>query len=221
MAAILEDVSKTFALGGSSIRALKKINLKVERGEFLALVGPSGSGKTTLLNILGCIERPSSGRVVINGAEATVRSSDEMAELRGRHLGYVFQAFNLLPALSAVENVEFPLRRLPLSLREKRSKALTALREVGLEALAAHKPSQMSGGQRQRVAVARALAAAPVLVLADEPTANLDQATGIEIVALMKGINRRLGTTFIFSTHDPKIVAQADRVVKLADGEIW
>ena len=214
----VERVCKTFRLGETTIAALKEIDLSIAQGEFLAVVGPSGSGKSTLLNLIGCIEKPDSGRIFIEGSDVTSRPLDELAVLRARRIGYIFQTFNLLPVLTVTENVEYPLWLRGLSGDERRRKALEALVQVGLERFSAHKPRELSGGQRQRVAVARALVGQPALILADEPTANLDHRTGLEIIELMKDLNASTGTTFLFSTHDPKIMAEASRVVQMADG---
>ncbi len=216
----IEKVTKDFQLGRNTIRALRDINLSVEEGEFMAIAGPSGSGKSTLLNLIGCIERPTSGVVKLGGADVTRLSSNELAEVRARKLGFIFQTFNLLPVLTVSENIEFPLHLKGMSGGQKRDLVARAVREVGLENFSARKPAELSGGQRQRVAIARALVGAPSIILADEPTANLDHRTGAEILTLMQGINKRLGTTFIFSTHDSKIMSMAGRVVELMDGEI-
>ncbi len=216
----VKRVEKTFKLGATVIHALKGVELSVEKGEFLAISGPSGSGKSTLLNLIGCIERPTSGLVTVDGQEVASLSPDELAEVRANKIGFIFQTFNLLAVLTAAENIEFPLCIKKIDGSRKSEMVKDVLREVGLERFASHKPSELSGGQRQRVAIARALAGSPRIILADEPTANLDQKTGAGILGLMKGINRKFGTTFIFSTHDRKIMAMADRVVELRDGEI-
>jgi putative ABC transport system ATP-binding protein len=217
----LEHVYKDYRLGEQTIPALKDINLAIEAGVFLALAGPSGSGKTTLLNLIGCIDTPSRGTIFIRGADVGGKSSDELADFRARSIGFVFQTFNLLPVLSARENVEYPLlqrKDLTRTQREKRTRHF--LDVVGLSRFAEHRPNQLSGGQRQRVAIARALVIHPVIVLADEPTANLDHATGEGILQLMRAINRKFGTTFIFSTHDRRVMRMADRLVKIDDGMI-
>ena len=192
----------------------------MEKGEFIALAGPSGSGKTTALNIIGCIDKPTTGKVFIDDVETSVLSSDALADIRAGKIGFIFQNFNLLPVLNALENVEYPLLNKRISSREKAEKAREALESVGLAAYAHHRPQELSGGQQQRVAIARAIVGEPLLILADEPTANLDHATGIEILHLMKKINQARNTTFIFSTHDQKIMERADRLVKLWDGEL-
>jgi putative ABC transport system ATP-binding protein len=216
-----EGLTKEYPLGKQRVKALKGVDLAVINGEFLAIAGPSGSGKSTLLNLIGCIDVPSAGRVFIKGEEVTGKGPDELADLRARTIGFIFQSFNLLPVLSAAENVEYPLLNRPdVDKAGRRERVAHYLERVGLSGFAAHRPAELSGGQRQRVAIARALAIHPDIVLADEPTANLDHRTGEDILALMKEINRSEGTTFIFSTHDPKVMAIADRVVRVSDGEL-
>lgn len=216
----VKNVFKTFLLGGNSLAALGGVSLEVEAGEFLAIAGPSGSGKSTLLNLIGCIEKPDSGQIVVDGADVSTRSLDALAAIRSRKIGYIFQTFNLLSVLTVAENIEYPLFLLGLPGKERRQRVGRFLGEVGLERFSEHRPRELSGGQRQRVAIARALVGGPALVLADEPTANLDHKTGLEIIALMKELNKKLGTTFIFSTHDPKIISAAGRTVNLSYGVI-
>lgn len=217
----VEGVSKSYALGKQTVVALHDVSLSVAKGEFLALAGPSGSGKSTLLNMIGCIDAPTTGSIRILGQDVAGRSSDELADLRLNTLGFVFQTFNLLPVLSAWENVEYPLLQHKAVDKAERVKRVEHyLNIVGLERHAHHRPNELSGGQRQRVAIARALATRPRIVLADEPTANLDHATGEGILKLMKQLNHEEGTTFIFSTHDRRVMEMADRVVELADGRI-
>ena len=217
----IEHVSKDFQLGEQTVHALHDITLAVEPGVFLAISGPSGSGKTTLLNLIGCIDKPTSGKIYINDQDVSSRSANELADLRSRSIGFIFQTFNLLPVLSAAENVEYPLLRRPdLTPKDRKRRVDYFLDIVGLSKYANNRPNQLSGGQRQRVAIARALAVKPAIVLADEPTANLDKATGREILKLMKQINRHLKTTFIFSTHDQKVIDHADRLVQMEDGSI-
>lgn len=217
----VEHVCKDYLLGGQKVQALKDISLAIEPGVFMAIAGPSGSGKTTLLNLIGCIDTPSSGKIYINDQDVTDRTPDQLADLRARTIGFIFQTFNLLPVLSAAENVEYPLlQRSDVSALERKRRAAYFLDVVGLSKYADHRPNQLSGGQRQRVAIARALAIQPSIVLADEPTANLDRVTGQEILFLMKEINRHLNTTFIFSTHDRRVMAMADRLIKVEDGTI-
>jgi putative ABC transport system ATP-binding protein len=214
-------VYKNYLLGEQKVPALKDITLAVEAGVFLAIAGPSGSGKTTLLNLIGCIDTPTQGKIYINGQDVSGKTPNELADLRARTIGFIFQTFNLLPVLTAAENVEYPLLQRPDVDKAGRKKRVDYfLGIVGLTPYAHHRPNQLSGGQRQRVAIARALAIRPSIVLADEPTANLDRATGKEILKLMKSINRKLGTTFIFSTHDRRVMAMADRLVRVDDGEI-
>jgi putative ABC transport system ATP-binding protein len=213
------DVTKEYDLGRTKVPALRGVSLSVDPGEFMAVAGPSGSGKSTLLNIVGCLDHPSSGRVLVGGQDVAALGDDALSDLRARTIGFIFQTFNLIPVLSALENVEFPLL-FRGGARSGQSRALEALEAVGLKDFARHRPDELSGGQRQRVAVARALVTDPAIVLADEPTANLDSETGETIIDLMLDINRRAGTTFIFSTHDPKVMAHAQRVVRLSDGRI-
>ena len=217
----LEHVFKEYALGEQSVQALRDISLNVENGAFLAIAGPSGSGKSTLLNLIGCIDTPSRGKIFIEGQDISGQTPDELSELRARTIGFIFQTFNLFPVLSAQENVEYPLLQFrELSGTERRSRVSEYLSIVGLSKFANHRPNQLSGGQRQRVAIARALATQPKLVLADEPTANLDHKTGEGILQLMKDINDSLKTAFIFSTHDRRVMEMANRLVRIEDGEI-
>jgi len=217
----VEKVSKEYRLGQQTVHALDNVSLQVEAGVFLAIAGTSGSGKSTLLNLIGCIDTPTRGRIEIDGHDVSNRTPDQLASLRARTIGFIFQTFNLMPVLSAAENVEYPLLQLnELSRHERRERVEEFLAMVGLKRYARHRPNQLSGGQRQRVAIARALATRPRIVLADEPTANLDHKTGEGILTLMKEINRRMQTTFIFSTHDRKVMAKADRLVTIEDGRI-
>lgn len=217
----VEGVTKQYQLGNQTVVALHDITLSFDEGVFLAIAGPSGSGKTTLLNIIGCIDTPTTGKIFIDDADVTGRSADALADLRARTTGFIFQSFNLFPVLTAAENVEYPLLNLPEISREERQRRVKKfLGVVGLERFADHKPNQLSGGQRQRVAIARALAIKPRIVLADEPTANLDRKTGESILSLMKDINRHYGTTFIFSTHDRRVMAMADRLIRIEDGQV-
>lgn len=216
-----ENVSKDYILGEQIVQALRDITLSIASGAFLAIAGPSGSGKSTLLNLIGCIDTPTHGKLFINGQDITGRTPDELSGLRARTIGFIFQTFNLFPVLSAEENVEYPLLQFKeLNAAERRSRVAEYLDIVGLSRFAAHRPNQLSGGQRQRVAIARALATHPKIILADEPTANLDHATGESILGLMKDINGKLGTTFIFSTHDARVMAIADSVTYIEDGQI-
>jgi putative ABC transport system ATP-binding protein len=217
----MEQVSKQYLLGEHTLIALDEITLCIQEGVFLAVAGPSGSGKSTLLNLIGCIDTPTRGRLRVAGHDITGRSSDELAVLRARNIGFVFQTFNLFPVLTAAENVEFPLLQMEeLGKAERKERVAHFLDIVQLSKFARHRPNQLSGGQRQRVAIARALVTQPDIVLADEPTANLDHKTGEGILALMRDLNRRFGTTFIFSTHDQKVINAADRLVGIEDGRI-
>jgi len=214
----VRQATKQFWLDRTTVPALRGVDLMVEAGEFLAIAGPSGSGKTTLLNLIGCIESPTSGTIRINGKDTGGLSSDALADIRATSIGFVFQHFNLLPVLTALENVEYPLTNLPLAPSERQRRAQAALESVGLASVARHRPLELSGGQRQRVAIARAMVTEPSVILADEPTANLDRRTGQDILALMKDLNARRRTTFIFSTHDPNVMQMANRLVYLSDG---
>jgi putative ABC transport system ATP-binding protein len=217
----IDQVSKFYTLGTQQVQALHNVSLTVEEGDFLALAGPSGSGKSTLLNLIGCIDIPSSGSVYINGQAVTGYTPDQLADLRAHTIGFIFQTFNLLPVLSAEENIEYPLLQFKeVSKLERRERVQHYLNIVGLEKFAHHRPNELSGGQRQRVAIARALATKPKVVLADEPTANLDQKTGASILELMRRVNRIQRTTFVFSTHDLTVMRMANRVVHMKDGEI-
>jgi putative ABC transport system ATP-binding protein len=217
----VENVSKIYQLCKTEVPALRGVSLEIGRGEFLSIAGPSGSGKTTLLNMVGCVDTPTSGRVVVDGQDTKDLSERALTDLRLHRIGFIFQTFNLVQVLSVHQNVEFPLLLQGGLTRKERSRRVASLLEaVGLAAHARHRPSELSGGQRQRVAVARALVTNPPLVLADEPTANLDSQTGGTIIDLMKDMNARDGTTFIFSTHDPKVMAHATAVIRIADGLI-
>jgi len=214
----VKDVSKQYAFGKQTLMALKHITLSVLRGEFLALAGPSGSGKSTLLNLIGCIDTPTSGNLYIEGQKTSQQTPDQLANLRAMKIGFIFQTFNLLPVLSAFENVEYPLLRVSMDKIKRRELVSNYLELVGVNEFARHRPNQLSGGQRQRVAIARALITRPSIVLADEPTANLDHKTGESILELMQRINENMGTTFIFSTHDPRVMEMAGRIIRLDDG---
>ena len=217
----IENVSKQYRLGRQWVPALSSVTLAIEDGVFLAIAGPSGSGKSPLLNLIGCIDTPTRGRIFIDGTDVSGRSPDELADLRARTIGFVFQTFNLLPVLSAEENVQYPLLQFrELGRDERRERVAAMLALVGLETHAKHRPNELSGGQRQRVAIARALVTRPRIILADEPTANLDSRTGDGILDLMKEINRAYNTTFVFSTHDKKVIAKADRLVRIEDGRV-
>lgn len=216
----MEGVKRTYKLGKTEVHALRGVDLSVEKGEFLSIVGPSGSGKTTLLNMIGCLDEPTSGEVSINNRNTTHLKDREATALRLDTIGFIFQTFNLIPVLSAYENVEFPLilqKRGPVERKERVNKVLE---EVGLSEHAKHKPDELSGGQRQRVAIARALVSDPQIILADEPTANLDSETSQVIVELMLKINKEEKATFIFSTHNPQVMRHASRKVVLVDGKV-
>jgi len=216
----VEDVSKEYAFGKQKLQALKNVSLAVEKSEFLAIAGPSGSGKSTLLNLIGCIDTPTRGGIYIGDQKASEKTPDQLADLRAKKIGFIFQTFNLLPVLSAFENVEYPLLRFRFDKQRRRERVSRYLELVGVNEYAKHRPNQLSGGQRQRVAIARALITRPSIVLADEPTANLDHKTGGNILELMRRINQEKGTTFIFSTHDPRVMEMAGRLVRLDDGEV-
>jgi len=217
----LQHVIKEYRLGDHMVRALDDVSLTVDAGAFLAIAGPSGSGKSTVLNIIGCIDTATSGRVTVAGNDVSGQTPDQLASLRARTIGFIFQTFNLLPVLSAEENVEYPLLQMSeIGRKERRERVQQMLDVVNLSKFAKHRPNQLSGGQRQRVAIARALVTHPAMVLADEPTANLDHKTGEGILTLMRDINRHLKTTFIFSTHDKKVIDSADRLIGIEDGRI-
>lgn len=228
----VESVCRTFPLNhdpsrfGShhemrgSVNALMDINLRVERGEFLAISGPSGSGKTTLLNMIGCIDKPTSGRIVVAGVDTDGLSASAAATVRREQIGFVFQSFNLIPVFTAAENVEYPLLLRKMDSRERQRRVIEALESVGLAARANHRPDLLSGGERQRVAVARAIVHRPSLILADEPTANLDTHNATQLIGLMRDLNKRFDLTFIFSTHDGRLLEHTPRIVGLCDGSI-
>jgi putative ABC transport system ATP-binding protein len=217
----IEDVSKSYNLGNQRVEALRSVDLTIDEGDFLAIAGPSGSGKSTLLNLIGCIDIPSSGNVYIAGNRVSDQTPDQLADLRARTIGFIFQTFNLLPVLSAEENVEYPLLQFKdITKRERRERVSHFLNVVGLEKFARHRPNELSGGQRQRVAIARALVTRPKIVLADEPTANLDHKTGASILELMRLVNRIQKTTFVFSTHDASVMRMANKLIHIQDGRI-
>jgi len=215
-----DKVTKEYRTDHTAVRALRGVSLEIRAGEFMAIAGPSGSGKTTLLNLIGCLDVPSTGEIYIAGEAVSGKSRIELATLRRQKLGFVFQTFNLIPVLSAYENVSFALSLLGVDGRELRERTLRALKEVGLAGLEKRKPGELSGGQQQRVAIARALVKEPQILLADEPTANLDSDTGREILDLMAALNQTHGTTFVFSTHDPMVMEFAHRLVMLHDGSV-
>ncbi len=215
----LEQVRKTYTKGDNQVHALAGVDIAIEQGEFLAVVGPSGSGKTTLLNIVGCLDSPSSGRVLYKGESLGAMKEDQLSDYRKQHISFIFQSYNLIPVLTVRENVELPLViERKLSKEAIRAKADEVIASVGLKGLGERYPRELSGGQEQRVAIARALVKEPYIVLADEPTANLDSRTAEEIVDIMRDINRTKGATFIFSTHDPLVQKHARRVLTIRDG---
>ncbi|HZH03542.1 MAG TPA: ABC transporter ATP-binding protein [Myxococcaceae bacterium] len=215
------NVVKEYRLGKVVVPALRGVSLEVTPGEFISVAGPSGSGKTTLLNLIGCVDTATSGTVKVGGQDTGKLSERELTRLRLHTIGFIFQSFNLVSVLTAYQNVEFPLLlQKTLSGAERKARVNGLLERVGLGDHAKHRPNELSGGQRQRVAVARALVTRPKIVLADEPTANLDSVTGQNIIDLMKEMNREDGTTFIFSTHDPKVMSHANAVVRIADGKV-
>jgi putative ABC transport system ATP-binding protein len=218
----LENVRKIYPLGKTEVEALKGVGFEIEKGDFISIAGPSGSGKSTILNMIGCIDTPTSGAVEIDGRATGGLSDKEITKLRHDVIGFIFQSFNLIPVLDIYENIEFPLLlgKQTQNKKEKQEWIDYLIAEVGLTQWKNHRPNELSGGQRQRVAIARALVTKPRIVLADEPTANLDSKTGEAIIELMKKINREMETTFIFSTHDFKIVGIADHVIQLKDGEV-
>ena len=221
VAARLSDVHKKYMVGDVEVPAVRGVTLDIESGAFLSIAGPSGSGKTTVLNLLGALDTPTSGTIKIGNRETGGLSPKELADFRNTHLGFVFQTFNLIPVLTVRENVELPLQLHGIADKDDRHNRISViLGEVGLGELADRRPTELSGGQQQRVAIARALVKDPTLVLADEPTANLDSGTATEIMALMVAMNQKHGTTFVFSTHDPLVMDHATRLIRLHDGQI-
>ena len=217
----LDNVHKTYRLGETEVPALRGATLDLRRGEFTAIVGPSGSGKSTLLNMVGCIDEPDRGAVLVEGRDVAHLSDDERSRLRNEKIGFIFQSLNLVPVLDVYENVELPLlinHRIPVA--ERRDRVMQAIRDVELESFVRHAPDKLSGGQRQRVAIARALVTSPLLVLADEPTANLDSGTTHRIIELLETLNDQRGVTFFFSTHDEKLIGRVARIVHIVDGTI-
>jgi putative ABC transport system ATP-binding protein len=215
----IEDIGRRYVIGAETIHALDSVSIEIYRGEFVALMGPSGSGKSTLMNILGCLDTPSKGRYILNGTDVSNLTDNELAEIRNKEIGFVFQTFNLLPRSSALENVELPLVYAGLKKVAREEKAIQALENVGLGNRMFHKPNELSGGQRQRVAVARALVNTPSIILADEPTGNLDTKTSIEIMGLLEEIHAK-GNTIILVTHEEDIAKHAHRIIRMRDGLI-
>ncbi len=216
----LENIRKSYPLGDGMLEILKGISLEINQGEFVAIMGPSGSGKSTLMNILGCLDKPTSGKYFLDGQEVGNLDSDDLATIRNQKIGFVFQGFNLLSRTSAVENVELPMVYAGISDKERHEKAIQALKNVGLEQRMDHQPNQLSGGQQQRVAIARALVTEAPIIFADEPTGNLDTKTSVEVMDLFTRFNKELGRTIILVTHEEDIALYADRIIKVVDGEI-
>jgi putative ABC transport system ATP-binding protein len=217
---LCEALWKVYRLGDVEVQALRGLNLSINRGEFVAIMGSSGSGKSTLMNILGCLDQPSQGRYWLNGTEVAALTPDQLADIRNRQIGFVFQSFNLIPRTSALENAQLPLFYRGMPLREQRALAAAALARVGLEGREHHYPTQLSGGQQQRVAIARALVASPSLLLADEPTGNLDTESSREIMTILDRLNKEQGLTVILVTHEPDIAAYATREIVIKDGHV-
>jgi putative ABC transport system ATP-binding protein len=216
----IENVTRTYQIGKLETHALRGVSLSINSGEFTALVGPSGSGKTTLLQMIGCLDQPTSGRVSVDGKEVTSLNRNQRADMRKGHIGFIFQFFALIPTLTAYENVEMPLLLNGHSPKERKDRVMELLKAVDLTDRANNRPDQLSGGQQQRIAIARALAPKPALILADEPTANLDTENGKQVMEIMKRLNQETGETFVFATHDPRVINYASRVVTLEDGVI-
>ncbi|WP_316347048.1 ABC transporter ATP-binding protein [Desulfuromonas acetoxidans] len=216
----LSQLCKTYQSGEQQIKAVDHVDLTIEAGEFCVLAGPSGSGKTTLLNLIGCLDEPTSGTICLDGEETSSRSVRELADFRLHNIGFIFQAYNLIPVLTAEENAAFALMLLKIPVEQRRQRVHELFATLGLEGLEKRKPSDLSGGQQQRVAVARAMASSPAVILADEPTANLDSATSAHLLEMMHQLNQEQGTTFVFSSHDPLVINKADRVIELHDGQL-
>jgi len=216
----IENITRTYQIGKLETHALRGVSLSINSGEFTALVGPSGSGKTTLLQMIGCLDQPTSGHVTVDGKEVTSLNRNQRADMRKGHIGFIFQFFALIPTLTAYENVEMPLLLNGHSPKERRDRVMELLKAVDLTDRANNRPDQLSGGQQQRIAIARALAPKPALILADEPTANLDTENGKQVMEIMKKLNQETGETFVFATHDPRVINYASRVVTLEDGVI-
>ena len=216
----IENLTRLYKVGAVETQALRGVNLSIETGEFTALVGPSGSGKTTLLQMIGCLDQPTTGRVFVDGKEVTSLSRNQRADMRKGHIGFIFQFFALIPTLTAYENIEMPLLLNGLNPKERHERVTELLKAVDLADRADNRPDQLSGGQQQRIAIARALATKPALILADEPTANLDTVNGEQVMEIMTRLNQETGVTFVFATHDPRVIKYARRVVTLRDGLI-
>ncbi len=220
MAIQLQSVHKEYQLGKTTVNALSNVSLTIDQGEFVSVVGPSGSGKSTMLNLLGALDRPSSGEVLIDGTNIGIMNDKQLARLRRVNIGFIFQSFNLIPVLSVFSNVEFPLLLMKIKKSERKDRVMSMLEAVGLTDRINHKTEELSGGQRQRVAIARALVTEPRIILSDEPTANLDSKTSTEILDLMQRLNEEKKVTLVYATHDDSIVSRARRVVKILDGAI-
>lgn len=216
----LKDIYKIYKLGDNEVHALDGVSLHIDQHEFVSIIGPSGSGKSTLMNIIGCLDVPTKGQYFLNGKDISKKSDDELAEIRNQTIGFVFQGFNLLPKLNAIENVELPLIYKDISAKERHERAKKALASVGLEGRIYHKPTELSGGQQQRVAIARALVTEAPIILADEPTGNLDSKSGKEVMEIFRSLHEQ-GNTIILITHDSSVAAQAKRVIKIQDGKLF
>jgi len=214
----IEEITKVYSMGDVEVRALRGLSLQIHEGGLMSIMGPSGSGKTTLMNIIGCLDQPTSGRYLLEGTDVARLDDDRLAEIRNRRIGFVFQSFNLLARTTALENVELPL--VYAGERDRKQRAAAALEAVGLEDRLHHRPNELSGGQQQRVAIARALVNSPSIILADEPTGNLDSRAGAEIMAIFQELNSELGVTIVFVTHEPDIAAHTRRIIHLRDGQI-
>jgi len=215
----VQDLRKSYMMGDTLVRALDGVSLAFDEGDYVAIMGPSGSGKSTLLNLLGCIDRPTTGRYLLGGQDVSTLSDNELSDIRSRRLGFIFQSYNLIPQLTVLENIEVPLYYQGLPEHESRERAAALAELVGLSARLKHRPNELSGGQQQRAAIARALANHPLVLLADEPTGNLDSATGREILAMLDNLNQQ-GRTIIMVTHDPDVAQRTSRVVRMADGRV-
>jgi putative ABC transport system ATP-binding protein len=214
----VENITRVYKIGTVETQALRGVSMSIENGEFTALVGPSGSGKTTLLQMIGCLDQPTTGKVFVDGKDVTSLNRNQRADMRRGHIGFIFQFFALIPTLSAYENIEMPLLLNGHTAKERHERVTELLKAVDLSDRANNRPDQMSGGQQQRVAIARALAPKPALILADEPTANLDTVNGEQVMEIMTRLNKETGVTFVFATHDPRVIKYARRVVTLRDG---
>ncbi len=216
----MQDVTRIYQQGGVEVPALRGLSLQIESGEFMALSGPSGSGKTTTLNLVGALDAPTSGRIILEGKDLGTLNRRELSHLRRDRIGFVFQSYNLIPVLTAYENAELVVSVQGMAATERRDKVMSLLKDVGLAGMENRRPSELSGGQQQRVAIARALASSPAVVLADEPTANVDSETAIHLLDLMQELNQSHNATFIFSTHDERVINRAKRVIRMVDGQV-